>query len=921
MRTVSRFHLSNVVVIANWRDAAQHKLTALFCSMMLVFNSAALANELSNSSSHVAKPADIRILIDVSGSMKQNDPQNLRRAALDLLTQLVPEDSKAGVWTFGRYVNLLVPHNIVNEPWRSAAEPKSRLINSVALHTNIGLALDKANYDDNPGLFPSSKNYNKSVILLTDGVVDIASDPVQNEAERQRILSDILPAYQQADVAIHAVALSTNADVELLEELAQQTDGSFAVAEDASDLNRIFLNAFDRAAPADRIPMEDNRFLIDSSVEEFTALVFRQNGSAATVLQSPAGDRYDVNTEGASIRWFSSAEYDLITIKQPVEGEWKINADFDPENRVSVVSNLAMNVEGWPNNWFIGDTHSLIATLVEGGDPITDDRFLSMLAMRASLQQLVPDSTVLRAPVESNLERDFSRQGAYMFTPPAITDAGDYTATVLVDGKTFQREKTLKFTVRPSFQARLTTSGIDAQFTVTVESDNPAYDHQTVEIIAQIHYPDGQQETILLDSATNRGWSKEWTSQLTGDYSLGLSARRLVEASGGAVKDSMFRQSEEIDQFNFYLNVPGVAEPIIEIPEETESVTEPATEVAEEVADPVVDSIEQEISNEPAKVNEIVAEEQIAEHIEQESSPWMLYAGLALGNLALISLLTFFYFKLTRRPEGNQESSTGADEDSTAKQEEEPVAEVEEPLAEVEEEPLAEVEQEPLEEVEKEPSSDKDKQNPVEEEPIAPKLEVEEDVETDTAPLDEKALEESSAAAANIDEQILQPRADEEDAELREEVENMEVDLDAMLDVESEDASEVLAVEETLEEAEVTAAGLEDSGVEQPGDADASEDELEAILADIEGESESDEVENNKEQEENKAGTSDEDLETELVIDELLEEQADFTHDIDALDEVLNEELDDESEVSLDFDEEFDLSSDVSEEVKRSSGG
>ena len=50
--------------------------------------------------SHAAGEVDdIRILIDVSGSMKQNDPANLRIPALKLINGLIPSGSRAGVWT------------------------------------------------------------------------------------------------------------------------------------------------------------------------------------------------------------------------------------------------------------------------------------------------------------------------------------------------------------------------------------------------------------------------------------------------------------------------------------------------------------------------------------------------------------------------------------------------------------------------------------------------------------------------------------------------------------------------------------------------------------------------------------------------------------------------------------------------------
>ena len=37
---------------------------------------------------------DVRLLIDVSGSMRESDPNNLRQPALDLMLRLLPENSR-----------------------------------------------------------------------------------------------------------------------------------------------------------------------------------------------------------------------------------------------------------------------------------------------------------------------------------------------------------------------------------------------------------------------------------------------------------------------------------------------------------------------------------------------------------------------------------------------------------------------------------------------------------------------------------------------------------------------------------------------------------------------------------------------------------------------------------------------------------
>ncbi|MBV1888984.1 MAG: VWA domain-containing protein, partial [Proteobacteria bacterium] len=90
---------------------------------------------------------DVRIVVDISGSMKKNDPNNLRIPAVNMLLGLLPDNATAGVWTFGRYVNMLVPHKPVNDAWRAEARKKIPKINSVAQYTNIELALKKAGYD------------------------------------------------------------------------------------------------------------------------------------------------------------------------------------------------------------------------------------------------------------------------------------------------------------------------------------------------------------------------------------------------------------------------------------------------------------------------------------------------------------------------------------------------------------------------------------------------------------------------------------------------------------------------------------------------------------------------------------------------------------------------------------------------------
>ena len=141
------------------------------------------------SAAEVEPLSDVRVIIDVSGSMKKNDPNNLRSPALRLVLGLLPEGAKSGVWTFGKYVNMLVPYRDVTAAWKFDAEKQSNKIHSYGLFTNIELALDKATVNEKG----SDPRFRRSVILLSDGLVDISKNPKLNQQSRQRILDKLIP--------------------------------------------------------------------------------------------------------------------------------------------------------------------------------------------------------------------------------------------------------------------------------------------------------------------------------------------------------------------------------------------------------------------------------------------------------------------------------------------------------------------------------------------------------------------------------------------------------------------------------------------------------------------------------------------------------------------------------------------------------
>ena len=207
-----------------------NSVQALILTILLIAGS--LCQAAQNDMPADGKHHDVRILIDVSGSMKENDPQNLRRSALRLITELLPAGSKAGVWTFGAYVNMLVPYGTVDKLWKQQAEKSTNDINSFGLSTDIEKTLRVSSWDWNK----TEPGYQRDYILLTDGLVDISSDAQENRSSRFRILNEILPRIQQSGGTIYTIALSEKADSDLLQQLASASSGWHETVKSADEL-------------------------------------------------------------------------------------------------------------------------------------------------------------------------------------------------------------------------------------------------------------------------------------------------------------------------------------------------------------------------------------------------------------------------------------------------------------------------------------------------------------------------------------------------------------------------------------------------------------------------------------------------------------------------------------------------------------
>jgi uncharacterized protein (TIGR03503 family) len=577
-----------------------------------------------------ANAQDIRLLIDISGSMKRTDPQNLRKPAINLLLDLLNPGSQAGVWTFGKEVNPLIPLGKVDAEWKARAASASNGIESVALFTNIGGVLEKAS-----SLAPTSKPAH--IILLTDGMVDIDKNPEVNAQEWQRIIQTLVPALKAQGFVVHTIALSEQADKELLQKIAESTGGLASVAESADELMETFLRALDAAQAAEQLPFSNKRFFVDSSVEEFTALIFSPTEKSTTTtgthplsLQSPDGGVITASEQRDDVAWHATPHYDVITVTRPFEGEWQVAGDISPRSRINVISNLSLRLKPLPHQISLGDSTTLEWALLDNQSIISDPAFLGLLQFD---WQLIPKEAPDALQQGRLTGSQANAQGYYSatFTP---NKTGLHRIQLDVDGKTFKRRIEQNLVVVTPFELTF-TSGFNAssrvEFRLSVKVQTPKLQAATIQAVLTITAPDRSRQVVPLVLDSKGAWVYAFEPRIEGRYQL------QVQLTGKWADGSAFTHSFE-PYFADY-NPSASFDALVEQASSSLASSAASLEAASSAPPAISSAAEASALDTPPPPEATTS-----------LPSWALYAAIGLGNLLVLGLGIGIFRKLLKTP-------------------------------------------------------------------------------------------------------------------------------------------------------------------------------------------------------------------------------------------------------------------------------
>lgn len=440
----------------------------------------------SLSAATVEDAPEVRVIIDVSGSMRVNDPEQLAAEALELLVALIPSGARAGIWTFGERVANPLPPAGVNQEWRQRMRALTPLLVDYQQFTDIESAIRQ-------GAPLDTDTRQIHLLLLTDGMIDLpawrGSKPAIDQASRTALLDEYAPLLAEQDVVVHGIAFSDDADFDLVERLAQLTGGLSASVAEAEALLGAFLDMVDRIYPSDRAPVTDQRFVIEPGLSDFTALLFR--GEEEPVLIAPGGERYSADAIPEGVQWRREPHYDLVEVPDPQAGQWRLEGELVEKSRITLQAPLQLQVSGVPPTLYLGFDVPVEAWFTRQQEVLEEDELPAYLRLTAELRNAAGElqSTVVLQQQEQ--EARFVGQ-----LPPPITSS-ELQLVVRAEGQGFRRQRVQAVNVLPPILARHDEAG--GQVILTTE--HPQLNRHNTRLYGQL-----QGATLTAEPQDEQRW-------------------------------------------------------------------------------------------------------------------------------------------------------------------------------------------------------------------------------------------------------------------------------------------------------------------------------------------------------------------------------------------------------------------------------
>ena len=414
------------------------RLASVLFSLLLLF-----AAGVSSAVPTTADGVDAVLVMDSSGSMAKNDPKKLRVPAARMFMSLLGEEDRIGLISFSDngypVLHLTAPGEQSNARILAAADK----VSSKGVYTNLYAALSKG-----IGMLDkeSEPDQEKMLVLMSDGNMDVG-DSDEEQFLTQKLQGELLQTAADKGIKIYSIAFTEASDIELLKQVAKNTDALFKLAHSDQDLHDVFSAIFESAKNPDMLPIEGGGFVVDASIDEVTIVASKEREDVRIYLQAPDGRKLGAENADDSLKWFVSHHFDMITLKNPEAGAWKL-LFTGGSNRAYIVTNMALNHTPQKSSLVVGDDMVLESWLEQDGTLLDREAVLTNTRFLMEIQD--PNGETARFDLFDRGEYGDRKpaDGVYSNTL-SYENAGSYQIRIIAERETFQRQKTVHFEIEP----------------------------------------------------------------------------------------------------------------------------------------------------------------------------------------------------------------------------------------------------------------------------------------------------------------------------------------------------------------------------------------------------------------------------------------------------------------------------------------
>lgn len=194
---------------------------------------------------------DIMLVLDNSGSMKQNDPHLLTREVVTRFLEGMGANTRLGMVVFDQDARLIEPLTALDSLNTRVRFLKGlESLNYQGRYTNSPAAIERALYELKSH---GREQASRIVIFLTDGIVD-TGDQARDRQKEQWLKDSLTAESRRLGIRLFTIAFTDRADYQLIQTMALNTAGEYFRAYRAEEIEGVFQAIRERLVPTPAPP-------------------------------------------------------------------------------------------------------------------------------------------------------------------------------------------------------------------------------------------------------------------------------------------------------------------------------------------------------------------------------------------------------------------------------------------------------------------------------------------------------------------------------------------------------------------------------------------------------------------------------------------------------------------------------------------